>query len=156
MVNDSIGTLQGGGWGSPPTISIMPISRSKFAVIQVDGSTHQGMSVCRKTVHIPMGDRFQQVLELSVGQSLIDQTGREKGWDTNLKTIPRSYNYYDIEAIRTGINGEQDLRLLDDVNTFYTTLCDSEDRIRPQDFFSFDGRHITETLRSDDNDSRFW
>lgn len=82
-----------------------------------------------------MGDRFQQVLELIVFQSLDN-----KGWESTLRSVPRSDGFYDIEVIRVGINGEEDLRLLDPVDSFYTTLCDTDDRIRPRDVFSFDGR----------------
>ncbi|MDC7817502.1 MULTISPECIES: hypothetical protein [Pseudomonas] len=135
LVNEDIGVFQGGGWGEPPEISIIPVSRAKFGVIQQDGSTNQGLSVGRKSLHVLMGDRFQKVLELIVFQSLDG-----KGWESTLHSIPRSDGFYDIEVIREGINGEEDLRLLDPVDAFYTTLCDTGDRIRPHDVFSFDGQ----------------
>ncbi|WP_426105186.1 hypothetical protein [Pseudomonas sp. TWR1-1-3] len=135
LVSEDIGVFQGGGWGEPPEISVIPVSRTKFGVIQQDGSTNQGLSVGRKSLHVLMGDRFQQVLELIVFQSLDN-----KGWESTLRSVPRSDGFYDIEVIRVGINGEEDLRLLDPVDSFYTTLCDTDDRIRPRDVFSFEGR----------------
>lgn len=142
LIAEGVGVFWGGGWGEPPEIEVLPISYETFGVFMKDGGGNQGWFNLRQSLHIKMGDTFKLVLELIVGQCAPD----DRGWSSELRIIERPSGYHDIEVMRSGENGPQDLQVLDPVENGYATICDSNGKISSHDIFRFDGREYRRNI----------
>jgi hypothetical protein len=137
LVTSDVGICRAGQWGELPRLGVHAIADGRYGVFIHDGYMAQGWGVGTTSVHVRVGNKFKQVLNLITSQS--DPEGR--AWTSKLTMRETISGLYDIEVNRSGENGPLDLVFMEGDEFFKLDVADFSGRIRSHDVFKFDGQY---------------
>lgn len=137
LSNQEIAVVRAGSYGMfpPEWLTIHVIGDNRYGVLLYDGWVAQGYTGGSTSIFARVGDEFRSVLSTVTEQSAPD--GR--AWTTNFKFNPTSTGLYDIEVNRVGRRGSNDLVFIDRKDDAKADIADSDNKVRANDVFRFDG-----------------
>lgn len=137
LVTSDVAISRFGQWGRLPKLGVHAIAADRYGIFLQDGYMAQGWGVGITSVHVCVGDKFKQVLNLITSQ----MNPEGQGWNSKLTMRTTASGLYDIEVKRLSEDGMVGMVFMDGDADLKGDVADYDDRIRSSDVFKFDGQY---------------